>query len=80
MDLKLHMGMDLYPGNYPERLVKKYMEHHLYCQMVLHNVISDYHQISQPTADAPSTAALLPSRPLKRNFALPLNIFSTCSS
>jgi hypothetical protein len=35
---------------------------------------------SQPMADAPSTAAELPSRPLIRNLALPLNIFNTFSS
>ena len=33
--------------------------------------------ISQPTADAPSTAAEEPSRPLTRNFALPLKMLST---
>lgn len=36
--------------------------------------------ISQPMALAPNTAADEPSSPLIKNFALSLNIFSTCLS
>ena len=41
-------------------------------------LISKWNQSSQPMAEAPSTAADEPSRPLTRNLALPLKIFSTC--